>query len=272
MQVKQNLDTPQLSVVADKGYDSQSDVLKTLMQGIIPNVPSRRGSEERVFSIDHRRIDITDNMKLSTKESDVRKCLYAGVLPACLEDCAINVEVHASGGDVGCFKRIDDKHVLCPTGKILPRIKRRNGRHSIFRSHAACRDCKTRCIASQNAKEVCFIDGVDYVPTYIYGKSEGLNLMPEDAFSDQHNRALYGSQAKRKVVIKIKYDKEMTRKRMCTVEHPFGSVKWYGDAGYLLCRGKRKTSAEIGLSFLGYNMKRAIKMVGAEEMIRKLGE
>jgi len=102
------------------------------------------------------------------------------------------------------------------------------------------------------------------------GKSEGLNLMPEDAYGDQHNRALHGRQPARKVVIKIKYDDEMTHKRMCTVEHPFGSVKWYGDAGYLLCRGKRKASAEIGLSFLGYNMKRAIKMAGTEELVRKL--
>jgi len=74
------------------------------------------------------------------------------------------------------------------------------------------------------------------------------------------------------VVIKLKYAEEMTRKRMCAVEHPFGSVKWYGDAGYVLCRGKRKVSAELELSFLGYNIKRVIKMVGTEELIRKLGE
>jgi len=272
VQVKETLDTPRLSVVADKGYDSHDDVLKTLMHGIHPNVPVRRGKDERVFSFDHRRVDVTDKMKDSTKESDIKKCLSAGVLPSCLEGGHIQIEVQAPGGVVACFKRIDDKHVLCPTGKTLYRIKRRNGRHSIFRSRDACRDCKTRCIASRNAKEVCFVDGVDYVPAYVYGKSAELNLMPEDAYEDQHNRALYGGKAARKVVIKIKYDDEMTHKRMCTVEHPFGSVKWYGDAGYLLCRGKRKASAEIGLSFLGYNMKRAIKMVGAEEMIRKLGE
>ena len=55
-------------------------------------------------------------------------------------------------------------------------------------------------------------------------------------------------------------------------EHPFGSIKWYRDAGYVLCRGKRKVSAEIGLSFLGYNIKRAINLVGVEEMIKRLGE
>jgi len=49
-------------------------------------------------------------------------------------------------------------------------------------------------------------------------------------------------------------------------------IKWYGDAGYLLCRGKRKASAELGLSFLGYNMKRAIKQIGTEKMLMMLGD
>jgi transposase len=39
----------------------------------------------------------------------------------------------------------------------------------------------------------------------------------------------------------------------------------------VLCRGKRKVSAEIGLSFLAYNMKRAINMVGTEKLIKAMG-
>jgi hypothetical protein len=37
------------------------------------------------------------------------------------------------------------------------------------------------------------------------------------------------------------------------------AVKWYGGAHYVLCRGIRKVTGEIGLSFLAYNLKRAIK-------------
>jgi len=271
-QTRKTLSVDKLSVVADKGYDSKEDVLDTLMQGVLPNVPMRNGGDERVYSLDGRNLEVTDEMKASAKPMDVKKCLSAGVLPDCLEGGALSISVQTAGGIVACFKRLNENTVLCPMKKKLYLIKRRHGNHSIYRSRAACRDCTNRCIASKNAKEVCFVDGVDYVPAYVYGKSENLNVMPEKAFKDQHNRALHSRKAARKVVLKIKYDDSMTRKRMCSVEHPFGSVKWYGDAGYVLCRGKRKATAEIGLSFLGYNMKRAIKMVGVQKLIKKMGE
>ena len=45
------------------------------------------------------------------------------------------------------------------------------------------------------------------------------------------------------------------------------AVKWYRGAHYLLCRGKTKAAAELGLSFLAYNMTRAINMVGVQALI-----
>lgn len=43
------------------------------------------------------------------------------------------------------------------------------------------------------------------------------------------------------------------------------TVKWYDGAHYLLCKGK--ATAELGLSFLAFNLKRAIKMVGTKELV-----
>jgi len=54
---------------------------------------------------------------------------------------------------------------------------------------------------------------------------------------------------------------------MCLSEHPFGTVKWYHGAHYLLCRGKEKAAAELGLSFLAYNLTRAINMIGVQALI-----
>jgi transposase len=54
---------------------------------------------------------------------------------------------------------------------------------------------------------------------------------------------------------------------MCLSEHPFGTVRWYHGAHYLLCIGKEKATAELGLGFLACNMKRAINMVGIEKLI-----
>ncbi|WP_157833848.1 hypothetical protein [Ruminiclostridium josui] len=59
----------------------------------------------------------------------------------------------------------------------------------------------------------------------------------------------------------------MIIERMCLSEHPFGTVKWYHGAYYLLCKGKEKASAELGLSFLAYNIRRAINMVGVKKLI-----
>ena len=57
---------------------------------------------------------------------------------------------------------------------------------------------------------------------------------------------------------------------MCLSEHPFGTVKWYHVAHYLLCIGKEKATAELGLSFLTYNMIRAINMVGTKKLIEAM--
>ena len=54
---------------------------------------------------------------------------------------------------------------------------------------------------------------------------------------------------------------------MCLSEHPFGTVKWYNGAHYLLCRGKAKAAAELGLSFLAYSLTRAIHLVGVKALI-----
>ena len=70
-----------------------------------------------------------------------------------------------------------------------------------------------------------------------------------------------------KVVIRIKEDKEKIKERMCFSEHPFGTVKWFHESHYLLCKGKEKASAEMGLCFLAYNMIRAINMVGINRLL-----
>jgi transposase len=47
-------------------------------------------------------------------------------------------------------------------------------------------------------------------------------------------------------------------------------VKWHHGAHYLLCKGKEKATAELGLSFLAYNMKRIINMAGVQWLLAKI--
>ena len=73
--------------------------------------------------------------------------------------------------------------------------------------------------------------------------------------------------APKKVMLRIKEDIPKFKERMCLSEHPFGTVKWYHGAHYLLCKGKEKATAELGLSFLAYNLRRAINLVGVKAFI-----
>ena len=52
--------------------------------------------------------------------------------------------------------------------------------------------------------------------------------------------------------------KQQLRKELS--EHPFGTVKWADGAHYFLCRGKEKVAAEIALSFLAYDLRRAMRL------------
>ena len=270
-QTKETLATDVIEACADKGYDNNDDILNAVMHGILPTVAMKKDKTERVFNLDYEYANITDEVRNSTEPENIKRCLHAGVLPARFEGGNISVEIQELSG-TACFTRVDEKTVICPMGKKLWKMKRRYDRYTVFKSREACRDCNNRCTSSANPKEVSFVDGAKYVPVQMYGnKNKIKNLLPPDAVIHYNSRALNRKWVKGKVVVKVVCDYAKIHTRMCTAEHPFGSVKWYGDAGYVLCRGKRKVSAEIGLSFLGYNMKRAIKMVGAEKMLMMLG-
>jgi transposase len=100
----------------------------------------------------------------------------------------------------------------------------------------------------------------------VYGSPDKkLNQLPEDLML--YNSFERKDKYKRQVILRIKEDPEKIHERMCLSEHPFGTVKWYDGADYILCKGKEKVTAELGLSFLAYNLKRAINMVGTGALI-----
>jgi transposase len=54
------------------------------------------------------------------------------------------------------------------------------------------------------------------------------------------------------------------RKRL--VEHPFGTMKRAMNQGYFLMKGKKKVAAEMSLTVLAYNIKRAMTVLGVEKL------
>lgn len=269
--VKNALEVETVEVVADKGYESREDILNCVMNGIVPNVALKYDKDERLYTINYEEAEITEDIKNSTKPEDIQKCIKAGVLPSCYENTAIEVELQEQS-EVSCFLLNEDGTVTCPMGNILSKTKMR-GKNTIYASKDACRQCPNRCTGSKSYKTVSFGPETRFVPVRMYGSVRcKLTPIPEDIpanpFNHTFDRKDYAPA--KKVVLRIKEDIHKIKGRMCLSEHPFGTVKWYHGAHYLLCKGKEKATAELGLSFLAYNMKRAINMVGTKKLIEAM--
>jgi transposase len=63
---------------------------------------------------------------------------------------------------------------------------------------------------------------------------------------------------------------EVMDERKKVVEHTFGTVKRAFGAPYLLLRGLRKVSGEVGLLLISYNLRRALNILGVEALIQAL--
>ena len=265
-QTKEMLEVETIEAVADKGYESRADILNCLMNGTVPQVALKYDKTERIYAIEYIEAEITEEEKNSTKSEDIQKCLHAGVLPQCYENAGVIVELHERSAD-SCFIRNADDTATCPMGQRLARLKTR-GQNTIYASKDACRQCKNRCTSSRSHKTVSFGPETDCIPVKMYGDAKKLQQIPPDARISPNNHTLDRTgYVARQVIIHIKEDKEKLKTRMCTVEHPFGTVKWYDGAYYFLCRGREKVSAEMGLSFLAYNLRRAITLVGVPALI-----
>lgn len=63
---------------------------------------------------------------------------------------------------------------------------------------------------------------------------------------------------------------EVMGERKKVVEHTFGTIKRAFGAPYLLLRGLRKVSGEVGLLLFSYNLRRALNILGVEALIGAL--
>ncbi|MFZ5986345.1 MAG: transposase [Bacillota bacterium] len=244
---KENLEIETIKVVADKGYESREDILNCVMNGIVPNVALKYDKHERLYTIDYEEAEISDKERNSTKPEDIHKCIAAGFLPACYENTAIEVELQEQFA-ISCFTLNDDGTVTCPMGNILSKTSIR-GKSTRYANKDACRQCPNKCTGSKNHKTVSFGPHTKFVPVRMYGSPKfKLNQIPADIPLNPFNHTLdRKDQPKRKVILRIKEDIHKLKERMCLSEHPFGTVKWYHGAHYLLCKGNEKDQQSWGL-------------------------
>lgn len=262
--LKKTMDMPSIAIVADKGYDSKDEIKACILNGIVPYVGFRENKEERLYTLDYKQTNITEQQRQSESPEDIRACLHAGVLPACYEDTGISIEVNTEG-QLGCFQRSVDKLTsTCPMGYILRKTKNK-GEGMVYANRKACRQCTNRCTPSKSHKTVYFGPKAECVAVKMYGTGIPINTPPPGFLP--HNSFFVKNRPSKTVLLRIKDDIPKQKMRLCISEHPFGTVKWYHGAHNVLCRGIKKTTAELGFSFLAYNIKRAINLKGIQGIL-----
>lgn len=259
---KQEIGLDSVKVIADKGYESLADIEQCLLNGTAADVGFIQDREDQVISMEYEGADITEKEKQSTRPEDIQHCLHAGVLPDCLSGGNIRIEVQELG-TVSCFIRHEDGKVTCPMGKEL--LKLRDTKYGTeYSSREACRTCPNRCTDSKAAKHVNIGRNSTYVPVRMYGSSQyPLQQIPANGTTSKNlNNFGRMPRAEKRVMIFIRRDIPKQKQRQQTSEHPFGTIKHYDGAGYFLCKGKEKVTAEYALSCLGYDIRRAITICG----------
>ena len=73
------------------------------------------------------------------------------------------------------------------------------------------------------------------------------------------------------IILRFYPNQQHLRKRNTSVEHPYGTVKRWRGANYLLTKGKVEVADETGLSFLAYNFRRAVNLQGIDKLLQIIG-
>lgn len=179
------------------------------------------------------------------RAEDLKKCIENGITPY------VTKQKYSNGtGDKDFypdrFQYDKDRNLyICPAGKELFYVRERRQKEKIvgyeYRNYEACRHCefKKRCTKSNRGRTVCRHIDQDFLDT-IDKKTE------------------------------INIDKYKLRQMI--VEHPFGTIKRGWGAYYFLTKRKISVTGEIALSYLVYNLKRVMNIIGIEEFLRRLKE
>ena len=279
-----------IETVADRGYESEEDMIKCLEEGIIPHVITDEGKDGYELVIPYEESD--DVNADSTDPDELRKALHAGVIPEAYKDIISDIEIKEVRRKVsdepeadepakpiygtqeemmarakeGYFIRDPERNlVYCPNGEILrQKCIKKNG-NVRYANKNACRHCPNRnkCYKGKNEwKEIDFTKDCLEKPCREWLKAEGKE-------ADNIKAAKEMSHFERVKIVSffLKPDRTKTMERMCLSEHPFGTIKRAMGFSYFLLKGLRKVTGEFALMCLGYNIKRAKNLLGFNKMM-----
>ena len=175
------------------------------------------------------------------------------------------------------FERdIEKDIVICPMGQTLfyAGPGHPNGKKDpcIRRYHrlSACLKCPNKCTLHKR-RIVSFKEGETRKEEAFYEKARENRIVRK---TSRRFKVITLSEEESSwdewVILRFYPNRQHLRKRNTVVEHPYGTVKrWYG-AGYLLTKGKQKAAAEMGLSFLAYNFRRVVNLLGVNGLMEMI--
>ena len=279
-----------LETVADRGYESEEDMIKCLEEGIIPHVITDEGKDGYELVIPYEESD--DVNAESTDPDELREALHAGVIPEAYKDIISDIEIKEVRRKVsdepeadepaksiygtqeemiarakeGYFIRDPERNlVYCPNGEILrQKCIKKNG-NVRYANKNACRHCPNRnkCYKGKNEwKEIDFAKDCLEKPCREWLKAEG-----KEADNIKAAKGMSHFERVKIVSFFLKPDRTKTMERMCLSEHPFGTIKRAMGFSYFLLKGLRKVTGEFALMCLGYNIKRAKNLLGFNKMM-----
>jgi transposase len=171
---------------------------------------------------------------------DLKRCEDAGIIVLATRPTPAN--------STGVKEYLNDQFVYdpqtdtytCPQGKVLTRLNDKTEAERVeYRNWEACKECPVRelCTTSKRGRRI--------------SRSKYQPIMDTVDRRTKANRALYAT-------------------RQAIIEHVFGTLKRSMGFTYFLTRGLESVRAEASLAFLGYNLKRAISLLGVERILKEL--
>ncbi len=175
------------------------------------------------------------------------------------------------------FERdIEKDIVICPMGQTLfyAGPGHPNGKKDpcIRRYHrlSACLKCPNKCTLHKR-RIVSFKEGETRKEEAFYEKARENRIVRK---TSRRFKVITLSEEESSwdewVILRFYPNQQHLRKRNTVVEHPYGTVKRWHGAGYLLTKGKRKAAAEMGLSFLAYNFRRVVNLLGVNGIMEMI--
>ena len=262
---KAALGVENLEGIADRGYSNDEEIQQCLLNGDTPTTHPNKGEKSRMFRFQKTDTEVTGEV-VSYAEMKAQGGLEKAP-----------VEVRREPPLHPYFERdIEKDIVICPMGQTLfyAGPGHPNGKKDpcIRRYHrlSACLKCPNKCTLHKR-RIVSFKEGETRKEEAFYEKARENRIVRK---TSRRFKVITLSEEESSwdewVILRFYPNLQHLRKRNTVVEHPYGTVKRWHGAGYLLTKGKQKAAAEMGLSFLAYNFRRVVNLLGVNGIMEMI--